>query len=410
MTRHREEYLLAPLSITYDYTKDYVKTRKSDNVVVAENHLSYPRDAGTSSWEFRSMDDVVIPNFRKRSAMGEIFNNAMTKQHLHCDRPSGYLSWDLTRDDGTYFYTDSALYAGIRSNPGAFDWAAHFDIDNIINIAVTQAYSNIDNSKTMLLATLGELDSTVKGLVSILWRAIRIIRAVRRLDLKHLRKEISLKELQDRYMEARYSLRPLVFDVKQTIDAINPEKRIGRQTFRGSCTRSYTGSWTTYLDEPTGSVHWKNDYHAMATVTARAGVLTDISNVSSLSVWGVDHILESMWELIPFSFIVDWFLNIGSWIASWTPEANVNHLASWVTVQKTATTTLHRSAYDLSTYRKNTGWSGTISANSAGTYVEEFKTRTPNPSRPLFPSINVRLDSFKLLDLGIILKNLRKLR
>lgn len=409
-SRHREEYIIPQTSVTYDYSKDYVKRRISDNVIVSESHLAYPRTTGSASWEFISMDDNVIPNFHKRSANGEIFNNPMSKTHTIVDRPPGYFSWNLVRSDGTYYETEQALYDGVRTNPENFDFSSCFDETAIKNIAVTQAWANVDNSKTMLLASLGELDSTIKGLVSILWRAFRIIRAVRRLDLKYLKKEITPKELADRYMEARYSLRPLVYDVKQTLDALNPENRIGRQTFRGACTRSEKLEWTEYIDEPNGSFKWKNDYTVFASITARAGVLTDVTSVSSLSVWGVDHIVESIWELIPFSFIVDWFLNIGSLIASWTPEANVNHLTSWVVVKKIATSTLHRTAIDLSTKRRNDGWSGNVSGNFGGTLVEEYVTRDPNPSRPFLPSINVRLDPLKLLDLGIILKNLRKVR
>jgi len=40
------------------------------------------------------------------------------------------------------------------------------------------------------------------------------------------------------------------------------------------------------------------------------------------------------WELIPFSFVVDWFVNFGDYIQALTPKLGIKGLSSWTTVIK----------------------------------------------------------------------------
>jgi hypothetical protein len=136
---------------------------------------------------------------------------------------------------------------------------------------------------------------------------------------------------------------------------------------------------------------------------ARAGVLTDVE-LSHVSIWGTDAIASSLWELTPFSFILDWFFNVGQKIAAFSPNAGVRKLASWVTVRTLATLTNSADGFSnvvVCDYADSMSWSG------VKTRTESWTTRTPNPTMRLLPSVKIRLDNLKLLDLGIILNKMR---
>jgi hypothetical protein len=140
-------------------------------------------------------------------------------------------------------------------------------------------------------------------------------------------------------MEFRYALRPLVYDAKQVVAALSGDELpdVGRQTFRGykeDFGSTVENGVLLYSDAGT-RVYGRQE--ASTVFQVRAGVLTTIEAISKLNVWGLDSIAESAWELMPYSFILDWFFDIGETLASWTPEMGVKKLASWVVTEVTTT-------------------------------------------------------------------------
>jgi hypothetical protein len=112
-----------------------------------------------------------------------------------------------------------------------------------------------------------------------------------------------------------------------------------------------------------------------------------------------------MWELTPFSFIADWFFNIGQTISSWTPNPGVKELASWVTTVEEdfceITSPAFARTYDVYTYEDSYSGSGIKMSKKVKTI-----TRTPSPTKSIMPRFKLKLNAFKLLDLAIIGKTL----
>jgi hypothetical protein len=171
--------------------------------------------------------------------------------------------------------------------------------------------------------------------------------------------EIRPKELAQRYMELRYAIRPLIYDVNGIIAVLEKDTRLyDRFTGRGSA--SATASTGDLIEGH--SIEWNAtaDTERSATyyVSARAGVLYHV-NVNQLRLLGVDQLLETAWELIPFSFIVDWFVGVGQAIAAATPTIGATQLASWVTVKETFVSS-NRMGNTRSTYSDETYPGGNI--------------------------------------------------
>lgn len=203
-------------------------------------------------------------------------------------------------------------------------------------------------------------------------------------------------------MEFRYALRPLFYDTLQIIDAANASAIATRQTYRGfqkhSDSVTANGTYSLTADR---KFNWQQT--SIRSVDVRAGVLCQVEELSTLNIWGGYAIAETVWELIPFSFIIDWFFNVGQTIASWTPNAGLRTLASWYTV--------------LETHYQEIKVTGTTCQNNTGRYYYDLvldlsgacyskssisKVRVPNPNRFVLPTFQLKLDTFKLVDLMII--------
>lgn len=408
--RERSDSQLVQETVTRDYvswtqscTTGPTNTSSSQDYIV--NSLAHSR----------SMNDVVIPGFTRKSAQGQIFNNPMVqnsvmtldepcaynKNHSHrqwtCS-PAKYIYWG-----GTYSgFVNAASFCSSRLQA-----VPSLDAASIEEEAVNKAWSNIDLSQVEGLVTLIEGEKTISELVKLYTLFVKWLRACRKHQVLRDMKRIRWKDFQEGWMTLRYGLRPLFFDLMGIINALNTALKVDhdRQTFRAQAVAEADSSSTEHETLVSGGYYYR-DYTKTAKrqITARAGVLTKIEAISALSVWGLDQPLEALWELTPYSFIVDWFFNVGETIAAWTPDVGVSPLASWVVIENVATQI---------TYLTGSGATGCTQTGQclANTFsigpakysvITTTKERIPSPHRSILPKFRLRLDAAKLLDLVII--------
>ena len=127
----------------------------------------------------------------------------------------------------------------------------------------------------------------------------------------------------------------------------------------------------------------------------RAGVLYS-NDIGFLSRWGVapHSLTSSAWELVPYSFVVDWLANVGNYIAALTPKPGVNFLSSWVTTEETLMVTR-----TLSSFVPGSGWTASSTPSGVDSYIIKTYVRNPGPLQPGLaidvPSIKSILDGNK---------------
>lgn len=379
----------------------------------------------------RFMTDVVTPHYRKRIAKGEVINSPMesrvsVKTNALADVRAEYLStneYGAVHSNTEPYYTPGVFLTSGQVRYGTYPSSeihgraishiptASIDAEALKALAVTQAHANVDRSDAQMLMMLAEGEKTISSLKDIFLRAVRLFRIYNKIirlqrltrkERKYVKENFSVKELQNRYMEVRYSLRPLLYDAKQVCKALEPLQSFDRFTFRG------------FAEETTES-HLIHASKALSTtktsvvpisrtkrhVEVRAGVLTSIDCDTVLNRWGFDQPIETLWEVIPFSFVADWFFNIGQTIAAHTPEIGTRELASWAVTRTTLETEM-----TVLTSSPNYGSYDISLSNCIQTLKDTTVIRETNPPLAFFPRVKVRLDGLKLLDLAIILKNL----
>lgn len=403
------------------------RERFKDNRTILQRKLSFtypatgqPRQpdtfATTRVGDFAYINDYVTPGFERKSAQGQIINSPLSSRktliEVSNDPWYNYLgpSYSGGKPNLTSGFIDSGTMLGTELCP-PFLPLPSLDVERLIQLASAQARSNVDASKATALVTIAEAQKTYASVQAILQRAISIARAIRKVDIAFLAGQLKPKEIEDRYMEYRYAIRPLVADLDSVCKAWNESRHSRtRLTARGRAQDSDTVSDTLTDTTRFGSTDLHCSRQSSINVEVRCGILydVDVSALSKLQTWGGVDIASSAWELVPFSFIIDWFCNVGTVISSWQPKPFARELASWTTVITTVTQTSRVTGTsprpDAFANQSSRGRTSSGSGYVTETYVD--KVRTPGLPGVNYPQVDINLDFLKILDLVIILRKI----
>lgn len=181
---------------------------------------------------------------------------------------------------------------------------------------------------------LAELTETIASLRSILVGAARGIAKAssRKKQLKHL-----VLHPEELWLWYRYFLLPAMMDAEDIMRAVKGSVRIDRvQDGIKGTPRIMTGSnqWVS-PSMGTTTVNWTSKYEVSG------GGAIDLSMRHDPHEWGTSawDILRAGWEIIPFSFVFDWFIEVGDWLAS-LREIDLEIAQSYATIAVEAETTI----------------------------------------------------------------------
>lgn len=149
-------------------------------------------------------------------------------------------------------------------------------------------------------------------------RTRRVLR--RTPDTVELRFKRGAKSFGDNYLEFHFGWEPLVKDIWSAahIALEDPFKSLGKR-FRSAG----SAEGVTTLNNPTGQysvwrrLTWKESVHL------RANVLVTNPNLHQLQQLGLLNPAVVLWELVPYSFVLDWFVNVGQTLNSYTDFAGL---------------------------------------------------------------------------------------
>lgn len=287
-----------------------------------------------------SMTDTVIPGFSRRRALGEIFNNSMysvKKQQGACD--AGGLEVENTSSScaapNTHYQRWKASNVGhvlqshIGLNPdGTYAISSSVngsDMQAALTEASTSCLNKRGRADTNLYEALAEVHKTLGLYDAILGNAFKVISAKAAILQK-------AKDTASAYLAYRYGLMPIMKDIEAVNEGL--AKAIGKVRISSRASVSFNQtqvSSTTY------------DLLGMAAITVQHNTNIDVT----VRAWSLDEYLASVasnvgfttkglvtlpWELLPYSFVVDWFANVGDLIGALVPVLNANQLSSGFSV------------------------------------------------------------------------------
>lgn len=219
------------------------------------------------------------------------------------------------------------------------------------------------------------------------------------------------------WLEFRYGWSPLVLDIQDTLKAIyaqelrdsllsKPYERVTSNEWDDDrqvtpiTTASFGGGVWTATSELTHKV----DAHAYAKyqVSRQSGI------VNRLREFGLFDVPLATWELVPFSFVVDWFVPIGDYLAAVQPKIGVKVLDSGYTVHTTKVVKRTLTGYTPSSTGVDSWPSPPFPLGTFDTFTIESKSRTVGLPIPIFPVPEVKLNFKRLTDAVALFKGLHR--
>lgn len=296
---------------------------------------TYPDSTGMS----RIMVDVVVPDFFKRIKAGEIIinpmNSTIVERHLtlaniqYRKSGDGCVTWP-------YYSTQNRFeFDTLNSGHVPMD----IDFEQLKTLAGTKAAAGVTEPTLAGLVEIAESRETVQMLkkpIDIFRSKALGARARVRKDKKLFRKWKGRRVeefLNNAWLSYRYGITPLIFTVQDLLEALGKTHMSIRQTSRGRATdeRVETMVYSTGVT-PTAGQYRLDTITTNRSAMARAGVIYEqfYDNRFGLS-W--NDVPRAFWELLPYSFVADWFLNLGDVFGAITPKAGVRVLGQWTSTE-----------------------------------------------------------------------------
>lgn len=271
----------------------------------------------------------------------------------------------------------------------------------LLTAAVNKAVANARAPNWDVLTFLGELKETREMFQTAAHRVRHFgDKAISRVKSWSRGPKHALKDLSGYWMEYRYGWRPAMSDLQNAISALTAKRDVnyllGRATF--------VDPFEDIRDSGLVPADTIADYQVIRSVSGSHTVHGFArSRVAAQRIrFGLDPIVAG-WELTRLSFVLDWFVDIGSWLQAISPMASGSDFDSCVSIHTTAT-------------QQVVGWvhgkdPGGPSFSEGSQDRGDWSIRTESYQRiPMgvsLPSWNPRIDITKGVDLAIIATQLR---
>lgn len=387
---------------------------------------TYPGVAGRSGSD-DLMQDIVTTKFRTRSKDGGIVNNPMYRETTSYTnamsgttfKPSSTSKDVYTQDRGWGNTLCGDLSPAAATSRFVSGQPLYINTDGLISLAETKALANVSAPDVESLVELAEFKETLatlrnplKGLDEYLrrkWRQkvkreerrVRYLVAKSRNRRSRFGREIPKPQLPKagkeytelgqmlagEWLKLRYGILPFIRSASAIVEALQ-KPYSARKTARA--TEKAVANHQEILTYTVGAHVMKLQVTYTREVEVRAGLLYD--NVLTFnSQWGLNlhDIPSAIYEVVPFSFVVDWLLNLGDYIRALTPKVGVTTLASWVVVKDTTTITRQVISHTMTL-----PWIATAPAGGVDTMIYKTYRRT---ARALHPSIAVQEGSIEAI-------------
>jgi hypothetical protein len=240
-----------------------------------------------------------------------------------------------TNDEG-YFVTDTTDEGSIAWYTPTYLAVPQSEIDNIDAELRTKIRNEIKDMKFNAQQFIAEREQTIQLFIDVVTSVTKVIHGLRTGDIvgaanavgirvgKRKRRKYNRSYAKDQSKAAanawigmQYGVRPLLEDVKGAAESLaklmSAPSPIQRAEVHKAIKMSADRSWADYYDMPRNLREIQTTEYHMKYVC----YYTYDLNVSSIPTsLGLTNPASILWELTPWSFVVDWFFPIGNWIAS----------------------------------------------------------------------------------------------
>lgn len=390
------------------------------------NLLSSVGGVYSDTTKTESMTDSVSPGYfykRKRGLFLPI--NSMTHTKYSKDiSTSSLIRWKQSytsypySTSGYFVHEGEAALAYMWNYTTAWPtWSGSVPSWPTESALVTEALANARSQGFDLLTFVAEWHKTVDLIRNFqsrtLLRAERVAQSLKPSRFKQRDWDSTngnpelVKAFAETWLEGRYGWRILAYDIDaingalQKLNSMRSGLVRGYATDTNSATRVVANHTTPQQiglkRTPTSGANYVRGSGSVSQRLERKLRAGSILEAVVEDILSVDPLVTA-WEVIPFSFILDWFANIGSIVEAYSPFATESLLASWVSKTET-----------LETSSTFTPLSGLVSALNKTYTLETGSTCVASISSEVYDrysvtasanlSFKLNVDALKLTDL-----------
>lgn len=301
------------------------------------------------------------------------------------------LGYESFRGAIAQFYTTSTSTSDGPIGTPIDQFPGNVDFNTALNRSYAKLKDNLYNTAG-LGVDLVEYRQSVSMIVSTcysLTKAFRQVKALRfgdaakTLRMKFIPKGVDWrKSVGSNWLEFHFGWEPLVKDIHEALDVwINPVNHFSNAKERAGY---HFNSPVSVDDYGSGSLTTSMSGRIFTQQGVRAAVITNATQ-HRLEQFGISNPASLAWEVVPFSFVVDWFANVGTFLSSYTDFAGMDLQGAYKTKGYKITTT--------ASYRNNPGYAPLFkswnvkysymfrTAGLSGVTLEVKKLRPPSAVR-----------------------------
>jgi hypothetical protein len=328
------------------------------------------------------MVDYVVPRFRSRQAAGERFFNNMFKEEVTVSTVGGgvettaipkacyptyqdaHARWKSVGGPVIQVWIPKDAIADSHGNqlPTISTVLSDAEITRVQKIVSTEVLSKRGTADSDLWESAAEYRQTLSMLESPVSRLKDLSKRLLQSAEKGTFSRNLVKEVSDGYLMYRYGISPLMKDIKNILASLNKAGGKKEVTSRAKEQLTVASVIGGIANDGLNLVNWSNQISDAVTVRAMS---LDEGHVSFANNLGFSFRGLAMLplQLTSYSFVADWFSNLGSYVQNTIPAFGWNQLGScMVTTRVTANAYRIVSSSNLlpSTYTIDQGPNGSI--------------------------------------------------
>lgn len=308
----------------YSYLRDPANVLKVQNFDNAGNPTTVSSTTYTSAFALMLRRD-------KRSSNPIVY---VLPQRVPWRKPSSYVrtAIECRYEEGTYTRKHPITGLPIRQWTGrspqvtstsAFGPHISASYEAILNSNErnrlnTEVLLKLQDMKVDFGTALAEMRSTVSGVASTFSQGVRAVLAAKHGNWAGVAKALRVKpkslatggSFSERWLEYQFGWMPLFSDLHGGYELLTEDLSSRGLIF--SAVRSYEDT----VEFGTSTPNWemKGSSHIQSRVKVYAAV--DNKKIADLARYGFLNPLQIAWELVPYSFVVDWFMPVGNLIGA----------------------------------------------------------------------------------------------
>lgn len=421
-------------------------------------------NVGSYSGTFGTMTDTVTPGFRKTTDPSAWVSSPMTSSTLLSQTAQvSHTSYNTPDVNGRGLYRTwngdglSYILGPLVSVPDTATFGSFPDILNAASYkreAVIECLADINAGDAQSLVAIAELGKTVTMIrdraqkIAYAWLACRngkkaalealfpgkrtgrrpksivvwdeygqpVVRkngkVVRRYAHQRVKDFTPFDTAQGLWLEYRYGWTPLIHDIVNGLKAVNAQllrNDLTKFPFERVVKRKGSDAEQVVTHPPlshsggTWTISTRTQHIVQVKAYAKYQVVAEAGIMNRLNDFGAFDVPLALWEVVPYSFVVDWFVPIGTWLAALTPKVGVKIVDSGISVKTVKSVSRTVIGYVPDAVGPGQWPYPPIPLGSSDTFTATSKTRELGLPIPWFPQPRVKLNLKRLTDAAALL-------